>query len=139
MALTFTKLDEDVWGKTRVKFFDVVPAASDYPTGGYAITAALTGMRTVFDVRVIGGNAAMGQVKPEWDAVNGKLKLWYPTGGGSAPAALGAPTVIPAAGATPVASTAAQPSFPFIAGSGLEVGSLTDVSSLSFRIMVLGN
>jgi hypothetical protein len=159
MALTLTRKSDgqDVWGKTNVGFWTAVPAASDYPTNGYPITPANVGLRTIRDVFVLGGNQASKQLYYQWDSVNGKLIFMLPTGGASAPATLVAPasaagtlsgTATPAAGATPVTSTSSQPAIPvtitggagsLTAGVGLEVGSLTDVSSISLDLLILGN
>ena len=39
MALTITLLGDgnDTWGRTGVNIYKAVPAASDYPTGGYQV------------------------------------------------------------------------------------------------------
>jgi len=159
MALTLTRKPDgqDVWGKTNVGFFTAVPAASDYPTNGYTITAASVGLRSIIDIKVLGGNQASKQLYYQWDSTNGKLIFMYPTGGAAAPATLTAPviaagtlsgTATPAAGVTPVTSTSSQPAIPvtitggagaLTGGVGIEVGSLTDVSTISLDLMVLGN
>lgn len=162
MALTFTAVagSLDYWGHYVVELFDIALDTS-YVTGGYAVTAANFGTgRTLAGMQFVGGNAASGQALPVFDTVNSKIKMWFPTGGASAPTSLTAPvaaaagagtfaaTATPAAGATPVTSTSAQPAIPVVftgalaaaaltGGIGIEIGSAANLSTLTYRALVL--
>ncbi len=198
MSLTYTRVPDgfDVWGKTLIQYRDITFDASYPASTGYVINAQDVGLKAILGATVVSGNQAAGAVVPAFDfgATAGNLKtsvalrLFLPTGGGSAPATLVAPvsgassgvitngaitagantvggtaTATPAAGATPVTSTGAQPAIPvnlssvtvtsanptqaassFVPGTGLtggiglEVGNGTDVSSIIVRIRFEG-
>jgi len=162
MSLTFTAVagSLDYWGHYIVQMWDIALDTS-YVTGGYAVTAANFGAgRTLVGMQFVGGNAASGQAIAAFDTVNSKIKMWFPTGGASAPTSLTAPvtaapgagtfaaTATPASGATAVTSTSAQPAIPVVftgalaapaltGGSGIEIGSTADLHTLTYRALVL--
>jgi hypothetical protein len=139
MALTFTKLadSEDVWGKHRVSVWDVA-GDTNYIAGGYALTAANFGMRRIYGAKQIGGNAAAGRLMTHIDTVTASgpfLMFLYPTGSTLAsPSAIGDPILN--AGATAVTASAATG--PFAAGRGKELLAATDASSITVRLLVIG-
>lgn len=162
MAVTYTRVPDgnDVWGRTLIKIVDIT-LDSSYPlTNGYVIQASDVGMKGLFGAKVIGGNKASGAVLPAIDLgtvagappTSAILRLFLPTGGGTAPATLTAPVggtagaLTVAAGATPVTSTAANGAGivtqaaggAFVAGIGKEVGNTTDVSSIIVRVLFIG-
>jgi hypothetical protein len=112
VALTFTKVADayDVWGKTRASVYDVTLDAS-YPANGYAITPANVGLRTIEGVMFVGSNLAAGSggYILEWDVVNGKLLVFWPTN------------------ATPSE------------GPGVQVTAATDLHTVGQRCVFLGN
>ena len=214
MSLTFTRIPdaEDVWGRHKTRAYDVTLDISYPATDGYVINAQDVGLKYLLGASVLGGNQAGGAVLP-WIDTDGSagdlqkhvvLRLFLPTGGGSAPATLTAPVagsagaitvtngaititngaititngaITPgeftvAAGGTPVTSTAANGTgivseatptqatttaaqatttaaqatttatqasgAGLVAGIGLEVGDTTDVSSLTYRLLFVG-
>jgi hypothetical protein len=81
MAAVFTnKLDSnDVWGKHRVIVTTMATAGSDYVTGGFAVTPAQFGMRQIYGMDPIGGNAAGGAYMAAYNNSTGKVQLFNPT------------------------------------------------------------
>jgi hypothetical protein len=74
MAITRTKIDEDVWGKTVVKWYNLL-LDSSYPTGGYksslGFNAAAFGLKSILGLQVVGLNAlGSGVVAIEFDYTN---------------------------------------------------------------------
>jgi len=138
LALTLTKLpdSEDYWGKHRVVIYDITGDTS-YPTGGYAVTAAGFGMRRIYGMKDIGGNATSARLMYRFDTTNTKIIFEYPTGGGATtPTTLSDPAI--AAGAVAVTSAAANGSADVVPGRGAEVGSTTDVSTVTVRFLIIG-
>lgn len=77
MAITNTKIDEDVWGKLYVRIYNIRLDTS-YPTNGY--TAALGfspgayGLKSFVNILIGGLNAGgSGVVEVRWDYTNNKL------------------------------------------------------------------
>lgn len=204
MALTLRQVPDgfDVWGKTKVFAFDVTFDTSYPLTNGYVIQASDVGLSSFKGIQVIGGNKAAGALIAYADlapvatesflAKSMALRLFFPTGGGSAPATVTAPVAgagagtiavtngaitagavtvagaavgtltagadtvsiaanvaVPAAGLTASAANPTQATttavFTGTTGGGLvagvakEVGNTTDVSSIIFRILFMGN
>jgi len=177
MSLTLTPVrnGEDKWGRTSTTLFDIT-LDSSYPlVAGYVINAQDVGLKNLLSAQVQGGNKAAGAVLPVFDfgtpagipATSGILRLFLPTGGGSAPATLTAPvggtagaitiagtatgtiapggTTVTGASATPAVSvpaaglTASQATGgALVAGIGKEVGNTTDVSSITIRVRFFG-
>jgi len=86
MSVTLTKIDEDVWGKIRVAYFNVL-LDSSYPTGGYGASLGLSAARifgartTILGAVCIAVNAAgSGIVSLIWDYANNKLMAFRSTG-----------------------------------------------------------
>jgi hypothetical protein len=131
---------------TPVPFLDGKQASfqltgpTSYTTGGIVCNAALFQSFGVnlFKHLVI-KSVNLGLIA-QWDEVNNKIKLFYPTGGASAPASLGAPsaTATPATGVTAVTSTSAEPAIPVTAvgGEGIELASATNVSTVVLQILL---
>ena len=82
MSLTNVKLgdSDDVWGKHRVTTQDCTGDAS-YPTNGYAVTAAQFGMRIIYGMVAVGGNAASFAYMWVYNQATGKLQAYNPTTG----------------------------------------------------------
>lgn len=138
MALTITPVTDsyDVWGKHRVRIFDVA-ADNSYTTGGYSFAEADVGFKRVVGVETVGGNVAAAALIAAWDSTNKKLLYLYPSGGGAAsPAALADPAV--AAGAVTMTSAAANGSSDLVPGRGKEVANATDLSTITTRLLVIG-
>lgn len=77
MAIAKTKIDEDVWGKTKVITFDIVLDTS-YPTGGYGVALAFGSFfgvgKAILGVNVIALiGAAAGVAFLHFDQVAQKL------------------------------------------------------------------
>lgn len=90
-TLTYQPQDQDYWGKHRREVYQVVGDAS-YPAGGMPITPATIAMGNISGARVIGSNLAAAKLIAQWDRVNKKLMVLYPSGGAAAsPAALADP------------------------------------------------
>jgi hypothetical protein len=156
MAYTITlmaTLSLDVWGKTEVRFVQLVPAASDYPTGGYAITPGVNiSLRAVYGVVSIGGQ---GGYLPVWVPTTGKLMIRSvgsvtPSGTISIPIATNVGTTSPVyagnvanqfttTGSATSITNATFTGAATAAAQAAEVGAGTDLSSFTFLLMVLGN
>ena len=82
MAISKTVVpdSEDIWGKHRVKVFDIT-LDSSYPTGGYSLTATDLHWSQLDSVEVISGNSASGGYVFNWDTVNKKLMAFYGAAG----------------------------------------------------------
>jgi alpha-D-ribose 1-methylphosphonate 5-phosphate C-P lyase len=92
----------------RARLVDVLPAASDYPTGGYAISANSLGLSEVLGAIVLGLNntAVTTGVLWQYNVSTGKLQAF--ASNGAAPALLA------------------------------EVAASTDLSAEKVRVLVLG-
>ena len=69
MALTITPVPDcnAALGPSQFsKSYQVVPALSDYPTGGYPITSAELGLGSIYGAKVIAGNAAAALFTPKF-------------------------------------------------------------------------
>src|SRR6185312_650291 len=83
MALTLSGTEIDVLGKHRVAWMKATPAAADYPTGGYAISAdQITGFgasATILEVDV-SVSSASGAITTlpvmNYNATTGKLQAF---------------------------------------------------------------
>lgn len=179
MALTFKRVPDgfDVWGKTKIFTFDVACDTSYPLSTGYVINASDVGLSSFRGIQVLGGNKAAGALIAAADlalvtaesflATSMALRLFYPTGGGTAPATVTAPvagagagtivvggaavgTLTAGADTVSIAANVAVPAagltavFTGTTGGGLtagiakEVANATDVSSLIFRIQFMG-
>lgn len=151
--LVRNKQSEDVLGgRHKAVTYDITGGTSDYATanGGYAISARTVGFKQILGALVLGGNTASLGLLPRIDTSANNtspnfgvgLRFFYPTGGASSPASLGAPsaTATPATGATAVTSTSAQPAIPVTAvgGEGREIADATDLTSVTVRVMFIG-
>lgn len=138
MALVLTKLadSEDIWGKHRVSIWDITGDTS-YPTGGTVVTAAQFAMRRLYGMKNIGGgNILAGQLITHFRTDTVALQVFYPTGGGTVPAAPATPLIT--AGATAMTSTAANGAADITAGNAIEVANTTNLSAATFRMLVIG-
>lgn len=90
MALTITPnavLPLDVWGKTEIRFVSAVPAASDYATGGYTLTAGQgISLNKIYWAVPIGNQ---GGLSPVWNVATGKLQIYAAGAAAGAPLGLG--------------------------------------------------
>lgn len=69
MALTITKFPDCKAALGPSQFeegFQLVPAANDYPTSGYPITAAQLSLGNLYGARVLAGNAAAALFSPKF-------------------------------------------------------------------------
>ena len=69
MALTITKFPDCKAALGPSQFeegFQIAPGISDYPTGGYPITAAQLGLGNLYGARVLAGNAAAALFTPKF-------------------------------------------------------------------------
>lgn len=119
MAYTFTPIPSmqlDVWGKTEVRFMQLQPAASDYPTGGYAVTPGTNiSLRSVYAVIPMGITATTRTTTfvPVYNTTTAKIQMFW-------------------SGAAAVAGTISQPSFTVQAGtigSNMTIGLTADAAS----------
>lgn len=92
----------------RGRFLQVAFAASDYPTGGYAITPASVGLSDVFGAIVVGINNAAVTTGVFWQYNTTTQKLQAFASNGAAPALLA------------------------------EVANATDLSAEKVRLLVIG-
>lgn len=114
------------------------------PAGGYTLTPANFGFTRfkakddgsgTIDPLVISvtGKQLMARV------IAGKLILTYPTGGSlAAPTTVANPNATPAAGATGVTSTAAQPAIPMTPGQAVDCPTATDLSAVTVVLQAVG-
>lgn len=176
MAITLTKVPNftDIYGRTRITTYDVTLDTSYPLTNGYVIQARDVGLSAFKGATFIGGNKAAGAILPALDlGTNSKgnaptsaaLRIFAPTGGGTAASTVSAPSFSEGAvtiggtatgtiptGATPVTSTSASPAVSVpatgltgsIAGGALTAGiakefaNATDLSSITLRIEFRG-
>ena len=116
MAYTFTPIPtmvNDVWGKTEVRFMQLQPAATDYPTGGYLITPGTNiSLRAVYAMIPMGITATTRTttVIPVYNTTTAKIQMfWSPatTAGGtiSAPTFTGTPATLTGTNSAPTITT----------------------------------
>lgn len=76
MALTVVAVpdSEDVWGKHRVKAFDVTYDSS-YPAGGYTVSGATFELRRILGMWFIGRNPAALGYEFVFDDVNSAIRV----------------------------------------------------------------
>lgn len=134
MGLIVRKVSSFVVGDRRTTVADVT-FDNSYVTGGESLTRAMLGLGLSLDS--VRADPASGLLF-EYDYANSKLLAKYPTGGASAPAALGAPRATATAGGTPVTSSAATVPVALAAGQALEVGNTTDLSTVVTRVTAVG-
>jgi hypothetical protein len=74
LAATITRVvgSENVVGKLRAVMFDLT-GDSSYPAGGYAVTAAVLGLRTLLGIDFVAGNTAGIGASPYWNSQTGKV------------------------------------------------------------------
>ncbi len=135
MAITLSKVAESVFGNLRVGIYDLAGDAAGYAAGGYALTPANLGLRRIHFAHIQGKNAVAGGLLADFDYANNTFIVKYPTGGGAAsPAALADP--VGATGAVAVTSSAAT--LPIVPGRGKEVANATDLTTATWRLLVVG-
>lgn len=184
MSVTLTRIPDgnDVWGRTRVSLYDVTLDTSYPNSTGYVIQASDVGLKAFKGGSIVGSNKAAGAAIAVLDTgTNGTgintaslaLRVFAPTGGATAtssPSAapsfaegaitngaisIAASTATPAAGATPVTSTGAQPAIPVTfgaisqasssiaagvatAGVGKEFANASNLSTFTYRVVFYG-
>jgi hypothetical protein len=132
---------------------------TSYSTGGVPVAASLFNFGILEHVIIQG--VAGARLNADWDDVNKKIVLSYPTGGATAPATIVAPvaaapgngtlavTTTPDAGSTTMTGSVAKPALAGVvsgalaapaltAGVGKEVAASTDVSSVTIKVLVFG-
>ncbi len=127
---------EDVLG-SRIKTvsIDVKGGTNTYLAGGILIKKA-GGIKVYLGGIIISENAAAAVLTGGFNAATGKLIVAYPTGGATAsPAALGDP-ISTSGASTASAVDATQPNI--TPGRGKEVLNSTDLSSCTWRLMMIG-
>lgn len=134
MALTVRKVASGVIGDRRRVVADVT-FDNSYRTGGMTLAKATLGLGLELDSVHAGTTAGL---LFSYDHSTSKLKAFYPTGGASAPAALGAPRATATAGGTPVTSSAATVPVALAGGQGIEVADATDLSTITARVTAVG-
>jgi hypothetical protein len=103
-----------------------------YPTGGTLGITGLLGFSKILALVVLSSAGLIHEYLPATDA----LRSYYPTGGGTVPAAPAQPLVT--AGATPVTSSAANGAAAITAGQAVEVANATDLSAKTINVLALG-
>jgi hypothetical protein len=70
------------FGSLRARIVDVAPAAADYPTAGYAISANSVNLSQIFGVIVLGLDAAVVTTGVHWqfNINTGKLQAFVSNG-----------------------------------------------------------
>ena len=106
---------------------------TSYTTGGIVVNAALFNLNILDHVLIQGVTGA--RLTADWDDVNKKIILSYPTGGSTTPAALASPKVNTGA-STASAVDATTPNV--VAGVGNEVAAATNVSTVTVKVIVFG-
>jgi hypothetical protein len=134
MALTIRTQKRSVFGTCHVVFADVT-FDNAYATGGESLVTADLGLPSSLTPQFIVAAPASG-LSFEYDHGNKKLKANYPSGG-TAPAALAAPSVRIPAGATTMTAATAAPTLTVNAGQGAEVASATDLSTVTTRVFAV--
>ena len=74
MSLTISNTEKDVWGRSRIVFFDAA-FDSSYPTNGEPLVAADIGLASITRLEVSGKNGYIF----EYDYSGSLLKVLYPT------------------------------------------------------------
>ena len=135
-VFTTVPLSEDVLGShVRAVQIDVTGGSNTYLAGGIKLPLR-GGAKTYTGGVVISSNAAAARLKADFNAATGKLIVSYPTGGATAsPAALADP-ISTSGAATASAVDATTPNI--TPGRGKEVSNSTDLSSCTWRILLLG-
>lgn len=128
---------EDVLGgRIRSVQVDVTGDAAGYLAGGILISKKGS-IGVVTGAFVISSNAAAAKLVARYNAATKKLIVLYPTGGGAAsPAALADPAIT--AGAVAVTSNAANGAADLTPGQGKEVANATNLTTCTWRLMLIG-
>ena len=109
---------------------------NSYTTGGYAITPAQLGFnQSIFAMVSTAALASSNFLEAAWNPVTGKLMVFYPTGGTTAPAAVAQP-IVKSGASTASAVDATTPHI--TPGAGIEVANGTDLSAFTVRIVAIG-
>jgi hypothetical protein len=80
-AAAFNKVldSEDVWGKHRVSYWDMVLSATVYAAGGIAVTAAQFGLRSILSIDECGASvlpSTTSDYKLTYNSGTGKVQLF---------------------------------------------------------------
>lgn len=146
MSLTFKKIPdgEDLWGRTRVTWFDITLDNSYPNSAGYVINAQDVGLKYIRSAKAVGGNKAAGALLFHFDhgatagvlANSVILRAFQPTGGGGTnPTTLAAP-VVSSGASTASAVDATTPTI--VPGIGKEVADTGDLSAYIIRVRFEG-
>ena len=76
MAATIARVvgTENLVGKLRAVMFDLT-GDNSYPAGGYPVTAAMLGLRSLLAMDFIAGNTAGIGSSPYWNSQTGKVQF----------------------------------------------------------------
>ena len=77
MALSYAKVrdGESRVGRRKHQYWDIT-GDNSYPTGGYTISAAKVGLKTIQGIEVIRANTAAVATSARWNSTTGKLMLY---------------------------------------------------------------
>jgi len=141
MALTIVNKQQSVFGNMRIGVYTINFDAS-YPIGGEALTAGALGMNEILFMDIHPNNLASAEYLYGYvysTGSTGLLTIHYPTGG-AAPATVGDPAFVVASGATTMTGSAATlAAITEGAGRGEELLDTTDASTLTIRVLAVGN
>ena len=141
MALTITAKQQSVFGNMRIGVYTIL-FDSSYPIGGEALTAGALGMNEILFMDIHPNNLVSSEYLYGYvysTGSTGLLTIHYPTGG-TAPAAVADPAFVTTSGATTVTGSAATlAAINEVAGRGEELADTTDASTLTIRVLVIGN
>lgn len=128
----------------------LVTCDNSYPAGGYPLPPSLFGLNAflrqkfggggenVIFPAVIGGCHSSAQVICDVDTVTGKMRIFYPSGGGAAsPGALANPAI--ATGAVAMTSAAANGANDLVPGVGKEIATGTNCTTVSVLLEAFGH
>jgi hypothetical protein len=137
MSVTINPVTSPASKGQVVLFTSIIDVTLDnsYTTGGYALTAAQVGLNEIFSVLPAVAVASGNFLQTAWNPATGKLQIFYPTGGTTAPAAVAQP-IVKSGGSTASAVDATTPHI--TPGAGIEVANATDLSAFTVRMVAFG-
>ncbi len=136
MPATFAAQHANGYSSDKFKVYSVT-LDSNYPTGGYPISAADMGM-TRLNFVIPGIAVASGfMLIPVWDFAAQTIRVFYPTGGATAAPSTVAAPLSTTGGSTASAVNATTPAI--TPGAGKEVPSGANLSAFAFQILAVGS
>jgi hypothetical protein len=70
---------DDVWGRHRVTFWTMTLSGTTYTAGGYAVSGATFGIKSILGMQLIDNTVLAGTsstLVPQYNATTGKLQLF---------------------------------------------------------------